>query len=171
MRCVQLSSIAFDNTALEYVGPSCFLATSISEVKLPDSVTSIGSYAYDIREELTSITLPSSLVEICDNAFFSCNMSTELSIPDSCLSIGESAFDRSHSLPAIDFGNGLKHIGDSAFAETYSLSGKPLVFPASIEHIGSTAFYMTHARDVDLSKTKLVALEDFVFNNSSVSSI
>ena len=72
---------------------------------IPDSVTSIGSYAFAWCGSLTSITIPDSVTSIGDDAFFGCGSLTSITIPDSVTSIGSYAFNGCSSLTRVTFEN------------------------------------------------------------------
>lgn len=61
---------------------------SLTSVTIPESVTSIGSYAFYRCSALDSVELPNALETIGSRAFYSCNALTEFSIPASVTSIG-----------------------------------------------------------------------------------
>lgn len=56
---------------------------------------------------LTNITIPNSVTSICCNAFNGCSGLTSITIPDSVTSIGYGAFYKCYRLKIIDF-NGTK---------------------------------------------------------------
>jgi len=56
-------------------------------VKLPDTVTKIGSEAFAYNNKLTSINIPASIKTIEDIAFFNCGELINLTIPDSITTI------------------------------------------------------------------------------------
>ena len=60
---------------------------------IPNSVTTIGEYAFFFREDLTSITIPEGVTEIGHNAFFGCSGLTSVTIPNSLTTIGPDAFE------------------------------------------------------------------------------
>ena len=66
----------------------CGCNTSI----IPNSVTSIGDYAFLSCSGLTSVTIPNSVTSIGVNAFSGCSGLTSVTIPNSVTSIGENAF-------------------------------------------------------------------------------
>ena len=66
----------------------------ITSVTIPDSVTSIGGYAFYYCTNLTSVTIGNNVTSIGDSAFFGCVNLTNVIIPDSIISIGYVAFGR-----------------------------------------------------------------------------
>ena len=71
---------------------------SIKVVKIQNSVTSIGVYAFRECSSLTSITIPDSVTSIGRSAFSGCSSLTSITIPDSVTSIGDEAFRECSSL-------------------------------------------------------------------------
>ena len=68
------------------------LIAGCNNTTIPNSVTSIGSYAFDGCSGLTSVTIPNSVTSIGDYAFYSCSGLTNITIPNSVTSIGDYAF-------------------------------------------------------------------------------
>ena len=68
---------------------------------IPDSVISIGAYAFAHCGELTDITFPDRLARIGDHAFSGCASLTRLTIPSGVTQIGKSAFEACGSLTGI----------------------------------------------------------------------
>ena len=63
-----------------------------SEYVIPNSVTSIYSYAFENCTSLTSVTIPDSVTSIGSSAFSDCTSLTNITIPNSVKSIGNDAF-------------------------------------------------------------------------------
>ena len=114
---------------------SCKALTSIT---IPNSVTSIGGYAFDNCTALSEITIPDSVTSIGNNAFRRCISLTEITIPDSVTSIGNNAFQYCSSLESINIGNGVKTIEKYAFEGCTSL--KTVIIGNGIEEIDYDAF-------------------------------
>ena len=68
---------------------------------IPNSVTSIGEWAFAWCSSLTSIQIPNSVTSIGDGAFNSCSGLTSIEIPNSVTSIGDGAFFWCDSLTEI----------------------------------------------------------------------
>ena len=98
-----------------------FAPAGLTEYTIPDSVTSIGSYAFRWCSSLTSITIPNSVTSIGDNAFSGCSSLTSITIPDSVTSIGSYAFGYCSSLTSITIPDSVTYIGSGALCGCSSL--------------------------------------------------
>ena len=77
---------------------------------IPNSVTSIGFYAFSRCSGLTSIDIPNSVTSIGSNAFAGCSGLTSIEIPNSVTSIGSFAFRDCSGLTSIDIPNSVTSI-------------------------------------------------------------
>ena len=68
------------------------IGNSRETFKIPDSVTSIGNYAFYDCDSLTSVTIPDSATSIGSYAFSYCDSLTSVTIGNSVTSIGNYAF-------------------------------------------------------------------------------
>ena len=107
---------------------------------IPDTVTSIGRFAFYECLNLTSIEIPNSVTSIGESAFCGCTGLTSLVIPNSVTSIGESAFRGCTGLTSLVIPNSVTSIGESAFRGCTGLTS--VVIPASVIEIDETAFYL-----------------------------
>lgn len=106
---------------------------------IPDSVTSISSFAFYYCSGLTSITIPDGVTEIGTGAFVGCSGLTSINIPDSVTSISGYAFMGCSRLTSITIPNSVTTIGWDAFYNCSSLTS--ITIPNSVTSIGSYAFY------------------------------
>ena len=95
---------------------------SLTSIIIPDSVTSIGYSTFSECKSLTNINIPDSVTSIGDFAFSGCDSLTSINIPDSVTSIGDFAFSGCDSLTSINIPNGVTNIGQGAFKNCGSLS-------------------------------------------------
>ena len=71
---------------------------------IPNSVTSIGKYAFYHCSGLTSVTIPNSVTSIGNDAFSGCSGLTSVTIPNSVTSIGSRAFYDCSNLTSVTVG-------------------------------------------------------------------
>ncbi|MBO5705645.1 MAG: leucine-rich repeat domain-containing protein, partial [Bacteroidaceae bacterium] len=88
----------------------------VKDLVIPNSVTSIGDYAFYNCSVLTSVTIPNSVTSIGGGAFYNCFGLTSVTIPNSVTSIGQSAFSGCSGLTSVTIGSGVESIGTKAFA-------------------------------------------------------
>ena len=93
----------------------CVCYISAKSVTIPDSVTSIGNYAFENCTNLTSVTIPDSVTSIGNYAFENCTNLTSVTIPDSVTSIGSDAFGYCSKLISVTIPNSVTSIGSDAF--------------------------------------------------------
>ena len=93
-----------------------------STFAIPNSVTTIGSYAFSLCESLTSIEIPAGVTDIDYYAFLGCTNLTSIVIPDGVTSIGSDAFSYCSSLTSIIIPNSVTSIGSWAFYDCSSLT-------------------------------------------------
>lgn len=96
--------------------------TKITDLVIPNSVTSINDYAFDGCSGLTSVTIPNSVTSIGKEAFEGCSGLTSVTIGNSVESIGESAFKSCSGLTSVTIGNSVTTIYRGAFQFCSNLS-------------------------------------------------
>ena len=116
-----------------------YRCSSLSNIVIPASVTSIGDSAFCGCRSLSSIIIPASVTSIGDNAFCGCLSLSKIVIPASVTSIGDGAFSDCRSLSNIDIPASVTCIGDCVFSHCRSLSN--IAIPASVTSIGDKSFY------------------------------
>ncbi|MDE5941720.1 MAG: leucine-rich repeat domain-containing protein, partial [Muribaculaceae bacterium] len=116
-----------------------FVPISLSgHFAVPETVSSIGKYAFRGCAELTSIDIPDAVTTIGNSAFYECSGLTSVEIPNSVAEIEYGAFYSCTGLRSLDLGNSVTSIGDRAF---YNCSGlASVVIPNSVTEIGSSVF-------------------------------
>ena len=99
-----------------------FAPAGLTEYTIPDSVTSIGDYAFYYCRSLTSVTIHDSVTTIGESAFRGCSSLTSVTIGNSVTSIGDSAFSSCTSLTSVTIPDSVTTIGNSAFSWCESLT-------------------------------------------------
>lgn len=121
------------------IGTSAFEdCTSLTSVKLPESIKTIEKEAFKDCTSLASIDFGAGVETIGDYAFNKCANLTTVAIPDRVKSVGQYAFAGCSNLTSLYLGNSVKDIGYYAFDGT-NLTGN-LEIPDSVEVINSGAF-------------------------------
>ncbi len=118
-----------------------FLNTKMnnSTIQIPNTVTSIGSYAFSNTAISGSLLIPSSVTEIGEGAFENCRSLTSLSLPSNLKRIGNRVFNACGLVGKLTIPNSVTEIGDYAFYDCNSLN-KDLILPENLKKIGSYAF-------------------------------
>ena len=134
--------------------------SALTNVIIPQGITSIGDYAFcacdwlisaTIEEgvptganmfndcdRLATVKLPESLTTIADGSFANCSALNHVTIPDNVTKIGTSAFCLCNGLSDITLGRGLTTIGNFAFKNCDSL--ETIQLPSNLKKIGDDAF-------------------------------
>jgi hypothetical protein len=110
--------VLIDEYGVKYTADKTKLISApnnLKEYKIPNSVTSIGNYAFGECESLKNIEIPNSVTSIGYFAFCGCYSLKNIEIPNSITSIGYFAFSWCRSLKSIEIPNSVTSIGYYAF--------------------------------------------------------
>ena len=163
-------------------------------IKIPASITSIGSSAFSNCTGLTKVTFAenSRLESIGRSAFFNCTGLTKVTfaensrlesieygafgscsslesieIPDNVTSIGEQAFNNCSSLRSVVIGSGVKKIGRSAFYGCKVLTKVNFAEDCQLESIGNSVFYDCSSLESIEIPDSVTSIGDSAFNTCS----
>ena len=122
---------------------------SLQSITIPDSVTSIGDWAFSECSSLHSVTIPDSVTSIGNWTFHRCSSLHSVTIPDSVTSIRDWAFLDCKSLQSVTIPDSVTSIGDGAFNGCESLQS--VTIPESVIIIKGNPFSNCPARVINRS--------------------
>ena len=140
-----------------------FWICTITNVTIPDSVNSIGDYAFSNCESLENVAIPDSVTSIGEWAFYYCKSLECVTIPDSVTSIGKWAFSFCTYLESVTIPNSVASIGKSAFRDCKSL--KCVMIPDSVTFIGEGAFSECASLRSMKIPDSVTSIGDYAFSN------
>ena len=138
--------------------------TSLTSVKLPKTLKTIGNSAFYGCSNLTTVTICNSLTSIGESAFHNCNL-TSIIIPDNVTSIGAGAFWACSSLTTITISNNITSIEECTFYGCSSLTN--VTIPDSVTSIGTSAFAECSSLTVVTIGNNVTSIGDFAFRDCS----
>lgn len=136
---------------IQNIGYGAFAYTNVKNVNIPDSVTSIGTYAFTGCDKLMAVDLPSNLKNI-DHAAFYLTSIQNMNVPESVETIASAAFaisslqtltisDKTDLRPSL-LNDGSPH-GSPAAVVIYC-KGNPDVCKQNVQNTISNSNYANH---------------------------
>lgn len=149
--CINLAEVHVDERNLSYCSKDgvlfdkkktqliCYpIRKSDTQYIVPNSVTTIGQWAFRGCQNLTSIDIPNSVTTIGGCAFHNCQNLTSVDLPNSVTTIGHMAFRDCRNLVSINLSDSVTTIGEFAFYDCQNLAS--IDIPDSVTDIGRYAF-------------------------------
>lgn len=146
--------------------------TFLKSVKLPNTITSIGMYAFDSCKNLESVTLPTNLTTIGTGAFIRCINLNNVVIPSKVTTIEMFAFqmvETRNDVFKVTFNttSSLTLSGESTFSSAnmeFHFTGDPPTIPSN-----SSAFFATNTFVIyyKASNTKWTSSVKTAFQNAN----
>lgn len=129
---------------------------SLTTITLPETVTSIGESAFDACVSLETLTIPNSVNNISKGAFGGCTSLKNMAITNPNIVLGASVFEGCSSLETVNLPEGIKSIPVSFFA---SSGIQKITLPSTVTEIGQTAFMGTRSlQNIDLTNCGNLAI-------------
>ncbi len=110
----------------------------IKDITTGTETTAVPAYEFAGRHSLTEVKIPDGVASIGDYAFFRCSSLSTVSIPERVVSIGEGVFWYCRSLNNIIIPQNVSHIGDYAFFGCTGLTD--IIIPEKVGYIGDYTF-------------------------------
>ncbi|MCM1566396.1 MAG: leucine-rich repeat protein, partial [Dehalobacter sp.] len=132
-----LTSVNLPNTILS-IGAYAFNATGITQIELPHSLLVIDGYAFAYCGSLTTVTVPQGVINIGGGAFNGCSTLNSAVLPDSITALPDYLFQDCTSLASVTLGSQVETIRYRTFYNCSVLT--EITLPASLAEIRSDAF-------------------------------
>lgn len=135
--CDALTTVTFaENSQLKSIERAAFWGSEhvhprFKEIKIPDSVETIGNGAFYECRDLERIALPSALQTLSSVTFYNCTALSEVTFPASLKTIESSAFSGCRNLSKVKLPASLKAIQSSVFHLCIAL--KTVSYDGSLE--------------------------------------
>lgn len=135
--CKFLATVTFaEGSQLKSIERAAFYGTEhaypkFKEIKIPDSVETIGNGAFNYCQNLERIALPSALQTLSNGTFYGCTALSEVTFPASLETIESRAFSFCRNLSEIKLPTSLKAIQSSVF--DYCSALKTVSYDGSLE--------------------------------------
>lgn len=135
--CKFLATVTFaEDSQLKSIGLGAFYGTEqayprFKEIKIPDSVETIGNAAFRYCQNLERIALPSALQTLSSVTFYNCTALSEVTFPASLKTIESSAFSGCRNLSEVKLPASLTAIQSSVFHLCINL--KTVSYDGSLE--------------------------------------
>ena len=136
-----MTNVSIPNTVTSWPGGAFFYCTNLTSVSLPSGVTSIAEGEFGDCYSLASVTIPNTVTNIGTDAFQECIALTNIELPTSVTTIAECAFQLCWNLTNVTIPNGVTTVADGTFVECYALVS--LTLPNTLTSIGQQAFEST----------------------------
>jgi len=138
---------------------------NLTSIKLLESLTSIGNSAFYRCTELTSVIIPENVTSIGSSAFEGCNKLTSVVIPEKVTTIGNYAFRSCAELTSVVIPKNVTTIENGTFSGCTGLDS--VVIPDNVTSIGSSAFYNCSSLTSIKLPESLTSIESSAFNGCS----
>ena len=137
--------------------------SSLTSLKLGENIKTIGDHAFYYCIKLESVTIPQSVTFMGDCAFTGCAQLNSLTINDAAISIGDWTFDECYKLTTLSLGEKIKTIGDYAFYDCRILNN--VTIPQSVTSIGDHAFGACYGMDSFTIKDATTSIGKYAFSD------
>lgn len=125
-----------------YYAKSLYLTGNlVTDLVIPEGVTSIGSYAFEYCTNIKSLFIPEGVTSVGSYAFYHCTSLATVTVAEKSMleNVGKGTFGHCTSLTSITLPSCVTSIGDYAFFNCEKLAS--VTIPASARSIGAWAFY------------------------------
>ncbi len=143
------------------IGLNAFASNNVTSVTIPDSITNIGTQAFESCSNLTSVIIGTNVETIGMGAFVFCGLLTNVTIPNSVMTIGVGAFDDCASITSVTIPNNVTSVGEGAFQACINITS--LTIGNKLTYIGTNAFGACINLTTITFPASLTSIENYAF--------
>jgi hypothetical protein len=178
--------------SIRTIGNYAFAQCALGNFILPNTLTSIGNFAFQLCTQITSVTIPKSVVnlgrnvfqncsklntvvlnnlpnEIREGMFYNCSSLTSITIPDSVTIIEQEAFYNCSSLTSITIPDSVTTIEQYAFGSCRSLTS--IKIPDLVTTIEQYTFYNCRSLTSITIPPSVKSIGTSAFANTALTSV
>ena len=160
--CSNLEKVEFEE-GITQIPTGIFGNTGLENVKIPDTVTSIGERSFADCTKLEKIIFSEKIETINGRAFLGCTSLKLISLPDSITGMGKEIFSGCTSLSSVKLPNKRVNIMSSTFEGCTSLT--EITLPDTVTTIQDHAFKnCTALKTINWSKS-ITDIQSYAFEN------
>ena len=191
--CSALTTVQF-GSGLTSIPEALFESTGLKTITLPESVTSIGMWAFADCAKLEQVSFPASLTSIDGCAFENCTALTAVTLPKRLTELGNDVFENCSALKSVWIPKSLTNIngfGDGCFAGCTALTDitfetgitkiadhqfdgspiKSITIPGTVTTIGMSAFSdCANLTAIDLP-TSVTEIDAYAFSSTGLTAV
>jgi len=157
--CKSLKEVKFEE-GTEKISEYILAGSNVTDIVIPDSVISLGDFAFSNCTSLSEINLPETIIEFGKGVFSNCTLLEKVVLPNSLTAIGYGAFSGS-AIVSINLPNTITSIGNFAFSGCTSL--EKVTLPNGLTAIGNGIFADCAIMSINLPNT-ITSIGDFAFS-------
>lgn len=149
------------------IGERMFCNTQLSEIILPDNITRIRTYAFNLLRgnaeyPFTEITIPDNVGNIDYGAFEGCNYLEKVELSASLQSIAQYTFYGCENLTTVEIKDNVTKIEDGAFKDCTKLQS--ITLPEGLTSLGTSCFENTGLTSIAIPNS-VTTIAGYVFQN------
>lgn len=103
------------------IADKAFQMSKITSIRIPDTTTYIGAYAFSECSQLAKVRMSSAMEVIGEYAFFRCQSIESIYVPGTVNTISKNAFARCGKLATVTLGYGVQNVEEDAFTNCNGL--------------------------------------------------
>lgn len=143
--CSALTSIELPE-GLKSIGEWAFRGCDLQSFDIPESVETVGGYAYSQNMDITSVTVPAG-VTMGSGVFYECTGIKTVTIEEGVTEVAPESFKECSALKTVKLASTVEAIGEGAFQNCPLTS---ITLPAGLKTLGGNAFYGCNLSSITL---------------------